>query len=42
MFTIQYTKDDVGWSVTIAMLPPPPTKPTTLLGPRGFSGGGKK
>ena len=42
MFTIQNTKDDGGWAVAIAMLPPLPTKPTTLPWHRGFIGGGKK
>ena len=36
MFTIQYTNDDWGRAVVMAMLPPPPTKPITI------SGGGKK
>ena len=30
MFTIQYTNDDGGSSVAMAMLPPPPAKPITL------------
>ena len=42
MFTIQYTNDDEGRAVAMAMLPPPPTKPITLPGQRGSSGGGKK
>ena len=42
MFTIQYTDDDGGMAVTVAMLPPLPTKPITLPWQRGFSGGGKK
>ena len=29
MFTIQYTNDDGGRAVAMAMLPPPPTKPIT-------------
>ena len=31
MFTIQYTNDDVDRAVAMTMLPPPPTKPVTLL-----------
>ena len=42
MFTIQCTNDDGGRAVVMAMLPPPPTKPITLPGQRGFSEGGKK
>ena len=42
IFTIQYTNDDGGRAVAMAMLPPPPTKPITLPRRRGFSGGGKK
>ena len=30
MFTIQYTSDDGGRAVAMAMLPPPPIKPITL------------
>ena len=30
MFTMQYTKYDVGRKVAMTMLPPPPTKPITL------------
>ena len=30
MFTIQYTNDDGGMAVAMAMLSPPPTKPTLL------------
>ena len=30
MFTIQYTKDEGGRVVAMAMLPPLPTKPITL------------
>ena len=42
MFTIQYTNDDGGRAVAMAMLPPLPTKPITLPRQRGFSGGGNK
>ena len=42
MFTIQYTNDDGGRVVAMAMLPPPPTKPITLHWQHGFSRGGKK
>ena len=42
MFTTQYTKNDGGRAVAMAMLPPPPTKPITLPWQRGFSGGEKK
>ena len=42
MFTIQYTNDDRGRAVAMAMLPPPPTKPITLPWQRGFSGGEKE
>ena len=42
MFTLQYTKDDGGRTIAMAMLPLPPTKPITLPGQCGFSGGGKK
>ena len=42
MSTIQYTNDDGGRAVEMAMLPPPPTKPATLTWQCGFSGGGKK
>ena len=31
MFTIQYTRDDGGKAVAMAMLPPPPTKPITSV-----------
>ena len=30
MFTTQYTQNDGGRAVAMAMLPPPPTKPITL------------
>ena len=30
MFTTQYTWNDGGRAVAMAMLPPPPTKPITL------------
>ena len=39
---IQFTSDDGGRAIAMAMLPPPPTKPATMPGQRGFSGGGKK
>ena len=42
MFTTQYTQNDGGRAVAMAMLPPPPTKPITLPWQRGFSGGEKK
>ena len=42
MFTLQYTNDDGGRAVAMAMLPPPPSKPITLLWQRGFRGGRKK
>ena len=42
MFTIQYTKDDGGRAVAMAMLPPLPTKLITLPSQRSFRGGGKK
>ena len=42
MFAIQYTHDDGGRAVAMAMLPPPPTKPITLPWQLGFGGGGKK
>ena len=35
-------KDDEGGAIAMAMLPPPPTKPTTLPWLLGFKGGGKK
>ena len=41
MFTIQYTNDDGGRTVVMAMLLPPPTKPITLPCQRVFRGGGK-
>ena len=42
MFTIQYTNDDGGRAVAMALLLPPSTKPITLPCQRGFSGGGEK
>ena len=35
-------RDERGRADTMAMLPPPPTKPITLPYQRGFSGGEKK
>ena len=35
MFAIQYTSDDGGRAVAMAMLPPPPTKPITLPSLKG-------
>ena len=42
MFTIQYTNDDGGRAVAMAMLPPRPTKRITLPWQSGFSGEEKK
>ena len=42
MFTIQYTNDDEGRAVAMAMSLPPPTKLITLPWQCGFSGGGEE